>query len=225
MESKHVRVDENSFAGRDFLREHGLINSSDDDGTFESDSSWNSEEQNQNNISYAGENSIFDFDDDVSTETASSSGSENLNDAVPKNECGTESSNYFHSNDVSSECLSDTDAQKYNDDADIEDIADVEDNAEKLTYYAPSHLPSNLTSRYPTLIRNSPSRYNPSDCLANTTVTTTDKPTLKQALNTPEDERKAWIYAIESELASLEKMTHLLKQKIYRMEREPFHLS
>ena len=209
VESKHVTFDESTYPGRTFLYLHNLLSDSDSDLSGEDAISWTTDESISSNSSICldhSEISTREFSDDISTESDSISDCSEPKISQPLEEVP----DFNYSNE-------------YEADHEISD----EELLQKVTYIPPapstfrttdadeqfftpardttnSHIGNNMEE--PTTYqsdRPQRNRRRPDFYHANVCVTTSDTPTLSEALNSTPTEREMWLQAIQDEHDSL----------------------
>ena len=198
VESKHVRADECIYPGKQFLRENGLLEDSGSDLDFDSSSEWEegtsgSTESQDTSASFVD---VGTFDEDISTESS---------DCIEEclQEPDQNSPEYQNTQgdevQVGSGNEADVDAVTYY----PEHHSSFRETSDDDEYFTPKKHPG--TTERPRRDRKLPERYTPNACVAKVNITTSDKPTLNEAMNASEEEKSHWNAAIEAELESLEK--------------------
>ena len=195
VESKHVQFDESNYPGLYFLKKNGILDS--DASDFEQDSShelWEPD-ANAGNDSTTIESELLEvasMDEEVSTESSLSLSE----DEAPLQNV----------TDVPSVIKSESELDSGNE-ADIEELtyypekeSSFRENSEDEEFFTAKADKNGRPQR----TRKQPERFSPHARAANLHITTSDKPTLSEAMNATEPEKALWIKAIEKELSSLE---------------------
>ena len=173
VESKHVQFDESNYPDLSFLKKNGILDS--DASDFEQDSShelWEPD-ANAGNDSTTIESELLDvasMDEEVSTESSLSL----FEDEEPLQNV----------TNVPSVIKSEPELDSGNE-ADIEELTYFRENSEDEKYFTPKGDKNGRPQR----TRKQPERFSPHACAANLHFTTSDKPTLSEAMNATEKEK------------------------------------
>lgn len=188
VESRHVTFDEFKFPGApglvDFMEDEVESDSSVDSEDFEVDSDSDSDVSleitiNEEPLDTGSAHDDGEIDDDGN------------DDDVP----------VLEESDDDSDTASDSD-----DDDDGDDGDDFEDAHSTIPQEEPPCSNDGPQRRYPSRNRRKPSRFmaTSAECQGNVIVTTSDEPTLREALNSTPEEHDLWMSAIDEEFQSLE---------------------
>ena len=182
-ESRHVTFDESKFPGAPCLDEY-LDDEAESDDTFEIESGGDDKSGYSSEVS-----------DDFSIDVGDNQDDDNCDDDdVPALHDDSD-----NDDDIDDDDIDDSDDE---DDDDFQDAHDLQGEQSNPV----DTPPQPQQSRYPRRTRRQPERYmaNAAQCSQNITVTTSDEPTLHEALNATPEERELWQAAIDEELESLE---------------------